>query len=641
VTTTSTTAAQPLVDLQRLVVAIRRKRRSWLFMGLLGLIAGGLITLFLPAPPTAVVKVIVIHQDDSPTDAGTLMRTDVAVLSTAQIADGALKALKIQEAPEEFLKNYAGLGLTNNVMQITVKGKSNEDAVARAKALADTFIADHNQRSQAAAAAQSKAILEEGKNAQAQLEQVNSQITDEQNKGKQTNASTLENLYGRRAALASQISDFENRAQQAGIGSPQVAAGTQIIDAPRVLPKSLLKTGATNGGIGFALGLALGLAVAAVTSVSRDRPVLRREISTHLGASVIAQLPSKRRGPARIWRRSRAVAERKRVATTLVRAIKTDVSAVSLLELGAPKVAAALSLDIAEQLAADGPAGIIDDLPRGDVRKLAAETEGSIGIHAAGDPEGEPGERRIGVGSVAPGTAWTDLEHLGAETVLVVKAGHANTLWLHTVARQLADCRIPIIGVVLVDPDPRDKSDGTLWDGLHTALRGRGGLVPAVTQVEEHHEDRVDEPVARIVADDQPTRMFAPVRPVTPMTPMTPRPPVTSTGPATPRPPVSSVSSVSQSQVPPVAPVPPVPVVPAVIPVTQVAPAAQAKPSNGAAPLPAPGTVSVPADDAPTKKFAPVKPKRPSPFKRDHAEPSHKGELPEKLDSEQKSAEVS
>jgi hypothetical protein len=27
--------------------------------------------------------------------------------------------------------------------------------------------------------------------------------------------------------------------------------------------------------------------------------------------------------------------------------------------------------------------------------------------------------------------------------------------------------------VVLIDPDPRDRTDGTLWDGLHTALRGQ------------------------------------------------------------------------------------------------------------------------------------------------------------------------
>ncbi|MER6870002.1 exopolysaccharide biosynthesis protein, partial [Amycolatopsis sp. NPDC000673] len=58
-----------------------------------------------------------------------------------------------------------------------------------------------------------------------------------------------------------------------------------------------------------------------------------------------------------------------------------------------------------------------------------------------------------------------------------VRAGFANTQWLHTVARQLADCGVPILGVVLVDPDPKDRTDGTLWDGLHTALRGRAAVV--------------------------------------------------------------------------------------------------------------------------------------------------------------------
>ncbi|MFG1639516.1 Wzz/FepE/Etk N-terminal domain-containing protein [Amycolatopsis sp. NPDC049252] len=608
-TTTSETPAAPLVDLARVFVAIRRRKRFWLATALLGLIAGALVAILLPAPPTAVAKVIVVHQDDSPTDSGTLMRTDVAVLSTTQIAEGALKKLNSTESPEEFMKNYAGLPVTNNVMQITVKAKTDEEAVAQAKALADTFIADHVQRSQAAAAAQSKAILDQRKNAQDELTKVDAQIADETGKGRNANASTLEGLYGRRAALASQVSDFDSRAQQAGIGSPQVAAGTQIVDAPRALPKAFLKTTATNAGIGFALGLALGIAFAGIGAVSRDRPVLRREISTHLGASVIAQLPSKRRGPARLWQRSRAVSERKRVATTLVRAIQKDVTEVSLLELGAPKIAAALALDVAEQLGEDGRASVVDDLPGEDVRKLASETKSQVTVLGAGDPEAEDGERRVGVGTVSPGTAWTDLEHLGAETVLVVKAGHANTLWLHTVARQLADQQIPILGVVLVDPDPRDKSDGTLWDGLHTALRGRAGLAPAAPRVDER-EDRIDELAARVAERvalvDPPTRMFAPVRPMVPSVakPLQPKP----------LPPKPLQSAPLQSK-----PVPP-------------------KPQDQK--VPEPGSVSVPHADAPTKKFAPVKPKRPTPFKRDHGEPTHQGELNAELESE-KSAEVS
>ncbi|NBH10238.1 exopolysaccharide biosynthesis protein, partial [Amycolatopsis sp. SID8362] len=116
------------------------------------------------------------------------------------------------------------------------------------------------------------------------------------------------------------------------------------------------------------------------------------------------------------------------------------------------------------------------------------------------------------------------------------------------------------------------------------------GHAPAANAVPVEQEDRLDELAARIAErvarTEPPTRRFTPVRPVLPPALATPKPP--------------------------------------------------------AAPLPPPGSVSVPDHlDAPTKKFAPVKPpKRPTPFKRDHGEPAHTGELNAELEPE-KSAEVS
>jgi hypothetical protein len=49
--------------------------------------------------------------------------------------------------------------------------------------------------------------------------------------------------------------------------------------------------------------------------------------------------------------------------------------------------------------------------------------------------------------------------------VLVVRVGYGSTAWLHTVARQLAERGVGVLGVVLVDADPRDRTDGTLWTG--------------------------------------------------------------------------------------------------------------------------------------------------------------------------------
>lgn len=511
-------APEPLIDLQRLVVSVRRRRRTWLGFMLAGLIAGCLVAVLLPTPPTAVAKVLVVHADDSPTDSGTLMRTDVALLHTTRIATAALKLLNSDEPPEEFLKNYEGLGLTNNILQITVKGQDDADAVARAQALSDAFIADHVQRSQASAAAEAKALIDQRDQARTDLAAVDTSIAKLEALGRNANATELETLYSRRAELASKVSDFDGRAQTAGIGTPRIAAGTQIVDAPRAKPRSLLKTLATNGGIGLALGLVAGLALAAIGSIVGDRPVLRREISAHLGASVIAQLPKPPRGPAVVWRRSRATAERRRVATTLARAVRTDPRPVSLLDLGAPHTTGALAVDIAAELEPTGPVLIIDSLPRANIRKLTAGSE--IEVTDRADEVPGSGPYRIGVGSVDAGASWLDLGRLGEEAVLVVRTGYANAAWLHTVARQLAERQIPIIGVVVVDPDPRDHSDGTLWEGLRTALRGRAGRPAHLAWPAgepDAEPERKPQPVPRlkpVKSDnaDLPTMRFAPIR---------------------------------------------------------------------------------------------------------------------------------
>ncbi|MFD2397462.1 hypothetical protein ACFSVJ_12795 [Prauserella oleivorans] len=182
----------------------------------------------------------------------------------------------------------------------------------------------------------------------------------------------------------------------------------------------------------------------------------------------------------------------------------------SLLELGCARTTAELALDVATELAADRAVVIVDDLP-GDGIAALLEQGGHERIRvvaAPGDPL--PEERLLGVGSVGPGAAWTDLAGLGGETVLVVRAGYATTDWLHTVARQLADGGIAVLGVVLVDADPSDHSDGTLWDGLHTALRGRwpssSDMDMVTAELPYHHEN------GRSHTDDMPTKRFTPVR---------------------------------------------------------------------------------------------------------------------------------
>src|SRR5262249_50806958 len=155
----------------------------------------------------------------------------------------------------------------------------------------------------------------------------------------------------RRIELSDQSAELAHRVEDAQIGAPRVAAGTHIVDGPRALGHSLAARGLLYAGIGLVLGLAVGLALAAAARVVRDHPMLRHEIAEPLGASVVAQLRAPRTGPFGRWRRSHAVAERKRVAATLARAVRDGPAAFSLLELGAPRAVAALAMAIAAKLA--------------------------------------------------------------------------------------------------------------------------------------------------------------------------------------------------------------------------------------------------------------------------------------------------
>ncbi|MFG2500730.1 Wzz/FepE/Etk N-terminal domain-containing protein [Streptomyces sp. NPDC048441] len=473
-TTTESSAAAPLLNLQALVVAVRRRRRLWCSLALVGLLAGAAMAVLRPPPPAAVTKVLVAHQEDQANDTGTLIRTDVQLLGTTRIAGEALRSLKSPEKPEDFMQDYRGTGLTNNLLQIDVTGDSEAQAVARAKALANAFVADHVRRMREAAKAESKALRDQRDRMRDELAQVNKKIGDRtpESGSDPKDSASIESLFARRGELTSRIADFGQRAEDARVGTPRLVAGTQIVDAPRAVQHSLPRTAVTNGAIGLVLGLVLGLMLAAVSTVVADRPVLRREIAANLGASVIAELRGARRRPAGLWQRRRARVARERLTVTLARTVRGSAEPVSLLELGCAHSTSVIALDLAKALAAEGPVVVIDGLPGLQRASRGQQPEGPA-VVSVERAEAVPHQvRRIGVGSVAPGTAWTGLQDLGTQTVLVVRAGHGSTAWLHTVARQLADLLIPVIGVVLIDPDPRDRTDGTLWDGLHTALRG-------------------------------------------------------------------------------------------------------------------------------------------------------------------------
>ena len=462
---------EPLLDLSRLVAGVRWRRRLWLSLAGAGVLVGLATALLAPSPATASARIYVVHEGDS--DGGeSAMKTDLAVLETTTVAAEAVQRLHIDTPPEQFVGVYYGEIVAGNVLQIVAEGSDDQQAVDRVHAVADAFIAVHIKITEDPAQAETKALNDRRSELQTQLDAINAQVAvPAQPPGK------LQALLDRQAVLSSQIADLTQRAEISSLGSPRLVAGTRIIDAPRPTSRSTLRSVALLTGAGLLLGLGLGIAVAAVATVVRDLPVLRRDIATHLGASVIAQLPAPFRGPSRLWRRGHWEEEGHRTAATLVRLVRAGSRPVSILELGCDSVAARLAMEVAVELGRQEPVLLVDDLPGHELRWLGRPA-GSVQVvegRQFPDPQADPRpqERQLAVGTVRPGAPWTDLRRLGAETLVILRAGSAEAAWLHTVGRQLADAGIAVIGVVVVHPDPRDRSDGTLWNAVHTAIRGR------------------------------------------------------------------------------------------------------------------------------------------------------------------------
>lgn len=493
--------AEPLLDLERLVTDLRARRRLWLTLAVVGLILGLLFTVARQPPPQATARVLVAHADDQVSnlatrqvgDPATLMETDIALFETTQVAGAALQQLDLDTSPTSFLGTYSGEGLTPNVMQITAVASTYDEAVRRTQVLAETFVTSHVRRTEQTAEARSQALLDRQTELLAVSEEVSATISETIAAGaaaapgaaeESEVAAQLDAQYNRRAGLAQQILELQIQAEVAALGAVDVAAGTRIVDGARPVGASLLRDGVTGGAVGFVLGLGGGLALAALLSVVRDRPVLRRDIAAQLGVSVIAQVPAVRRGPAGWWRRRRNARVRRRAAATVARVVGDAARSASLLEVGCPRTVAALALDVAEEIGHVRDVTVVDGLRTARLARAARRSRRSVTVVArdaaarAGPASAADRTLSLGVASLVPGAPWVDLGDLGSEAILVIRAGHATTSWLHHVARLLADVQVTPMGVVLVEPHPADHSDGALWDAAHLARRFRGSRRP-------------------------------------------------------------------------------------------------------------------------------------------------------------------
>jgi capsular polysaccharide biosynthesis protein len=454
------------VSLRYVAKALSRRRSLWITLAVAGLLVGMSLHAVIPPKYTAQTTILLAHNPND--DAANDMATDVALLQSEIVAKEVVTALKLDISPEKFVGEYAGVAVTDDVLQITMSAPTSAEAVTRADAVAKKFLSFRNS------------------------------VYGNQNNGV-VNALMDELKVAQRQGNTAQVNSLEAQIQSDNAIIAAITTGSYVISPANAATHSKLKVFVADGASGLVAGLGLGLGIVAVSSIVSDRIRRRDEVASALGAPVElsvgkvgrSRFMRKRRLSSRLSRPGRAVELMSRQLRTVVqtdpRPKRLAVVSVDSLE------ASALSLAIlAGRLAVfEGSRVMVMDLSPGRILgqllgvskpetrvvfvkgawvpvlvSVPAEDDLSVEMPAHDDTDDLPGpswttpQVVLVLATLDPGTGAGYLKSVADEAVVIVTAGRSNAATVRGTAEMLRAAGISVRGGILVGADRNDDSLG-------------------------------------------------------------------------------------------------------------------------------------------------------------------------------------
>jgi capsular polysaccharide biosynthesis protein len=284
--------ATGVTSLRFIRAVLRRTRRVWGAVALVGLVAGIAIAVTLPVSYQASTSLLLTPLAAPGEASGAPILNEQALAESRPVAELAMQQLGVQQSVTRFLTTYTATAATDRVLVITAKANSSAEAVARARAVATEFL---RFRAKLAETMQNLVLrsLNQGVTAaQQRLQSINTQIsqlparptTPEQ----QARLASLEN-----AQLQAQASlDLVQQAVTENAVSSQITTAGVVLDsqvlspASPVPPHSRLKRLLEYAGIGLIASLTLGVGFVIIGALLSDRLRRRDEVARALSAPV-------------------------------------------------------------------------------------------------------------------------------------------------------------------------------------------------------------------------------------------------------------------------------------------------------------------------------------------------------------------
>jgi capsular polysaccharide biosynthesis protein len=496
-----------LVSLGYLAAALRRTRRMWLALGLIGLIVAGAYAVVFPHPPQATVSVLLV--DDPSQNPADEAATDVALAESLPVATAVVHQLGLSQSPAKFAGTYSAAATTDQVVTITAQGSSSEAAVNTASAVATQFLKLRGQYETTQQQQTQAQLNQQVTQAQQTLDTVNAKLKQVQAEpASAARTAQLHSLEAQQTSAASALTTVQNYAAQtqatAQTLTQSMVGGSRVLNTAAPVGQSATKNAVLYGAGGLIGGLVLGMAIAVIMAVTSDRLRRRDDIAVAFGAPVRLSVGPLRERPGVSLLPGRAAVRQRdadRVLDHLGNAIpgsSKGPASLAVVAVDDPSNVAKLMVELAVAKASAGSKVVLADLSDGAQAARLLDFAGP-GIGEAGAADARIAVVVPGADEIAPvgplqspatpeGYATADealvavcadadlvlslvtldpafgAEHLATwatEAVAVVTAGRSTSVRIGAVGEMIRLAGTRLGSVVVIGADSSDESLGS------------------------------------------------------------------------------------------------------------------------------------------------------------------------------------
>lgn len=271
-----------LVTMHFLLTALRRRWRVWVGLGCVGMFLG--LGWALSSPPNTVGTVTLILAHEPSADPQQAVSTDVSLLRTRTLAAEVIEQLGLKVTPDEFQDSVVSVSASPDVLVLEVTGPDDRAAVARARALADAYLAFRASQIRSQLEALTSGYKERIASLREQTDDLSKQYDEARGLGDDAQTSVLLN---RQAQLAVQIESAQQSIEDATMTTDAIIDASSVLDPPARKPApSAVRTVALPVISGLIGATALGVGFVLFTALTSDRLRLREEVALALATPV-------------------------------------------------------------------------------------------------------------------------------------------------------------------------------------------------------------------------------------------------------------------------------------------------------------------------------------------------------------------